>query len=325
MSAARMLKRAAKAGFASSAGWAASAPFRPRGVVVLMYHRIHARDSIFPGMPVAQFRSQMEWIARNCTPIASDQVLEAAPRASRLRPPVVVTFDDGYRDYHDCAWPILRELGIPATVFLSTTFMDHGGLIWNEELEWAIMTSARSSVTWPWDPSQRLTLADTAQRRECVRLAKQQLKGMPDAARRDAVADLHRQLDAPSAERTLGRQMLSWDEVRASREGTIFGGHSHTHPILSQLPRHEMESEIRTCRERIATELGSAPRTFAYPNGRACDFNADTRELLALHGFELAFSTERGINGQGADRMALLRQPTGGSNLGDLAALVAGA
>ena len=44
--------------------------------------------------------------------------------------------------------------------------------------------------------------------------------------------------------------MLTWDEVRATLDLTRYGGHSHTHPILSRLDRADAEREIRTCRDR---------------------------------------------------------------------------
>lgn len=69
------------------------------------------------------------------------------------------------------------------------------------------------------------------------------------------------------------RQMLTWDEVRATMKLTYFGGHTHTHPILSQLDSQSAEDEIRTCRDRIYQETGITPRYFAYPNGRAIDFS----------------------------------------------------
>jgi peptidoglycan/xylan/chitin deacetylase (PgdA/CDA1 family) len=319
----RTLKRAIKASLASPLGWRLAAPLRRRGVVVLMYHRINAGGEHFPGMPLSRFRSQMTWIRDHCTPVRPEEVLDAARRSSRIRPPVVITFDDGYRDYHDAAYPVLRELRIPAAVFLATDFMDRGGLMWTEALHWAGCTSPKPSVRLPWHSGREMGLANDAARAAFIQEAKQHLKGVPDEERRRLLAELLESLGSPSAEDRLGRQMLTWDEVRATREGTCFGGHSHTHPILSQLEPTAMEREICTCRDRIEAQTGEAPRCFAYPNGRAVDFNELTRDLLRRHGFEIAFSTVEGINGPDADPLALRRQHSGGSTLGDLAAIVA--
>ncbi|MCM2326646.1 MAG: polysaccharide deacetylase family protein [Lysobacter sp.] len=318
-----LLKRAAKSALATRPGWIAAAPLRARGTVALMYHRIHAGEAHFPGMAADRFHLQMAWVAKHCTPVRPEEALDAARRASRIRPPVVVTFDDGFRDYHDVAYPILRDLRIPAAVFLATDFMDRGGLLWTEMLHWAGMRSPNASVRLPWDPAREAGLATGAQRVAFLAMARLHLKGAPDADRRRWVAELLDSLQAPPAEAELGRQMLSWDQVRAIREGTTFGGHSHTHPILSQLGPADLEREIRTCRERIEAETGEAPRCFAYPNGRAVDFDERAKDALRRHGFEVAFSTEEGIIEPGADPLALRRQHSGGATAADVAAIVA--
>jgi peptidoglycan/xylan/chitin deacetylase (PgdA/CDA1 family) len=318
-----VVKESIKRTLASRAGWRIAAPLRRRGVVVLMYHRINAGESHFPGIPLATFRRHMEWLRENCTPIWPEDVLSAAASADRGRPPVVVTFDDGYRDYHDHAYPVLRALGIPAAVFLSTHFMDRSGLLWTEQVEWAALHTRREAARLPGSEAPAQPLSTPEQRLAFARAAKAHLKSIPDQERRHLADALLAYLDAPDAEALHGRQMLSWDEVRATSGNTCFGGHSHTHPILSQMDRDAAEAEIRTCRERILAETGRVPRTFAYPNGRACDFNDTTRELLRRHGFELAFSTVEGINDGGTDALALRRQHPWDCGVGELAALMA--
>lgn len=117
--------------------------------------------------------------------------------------------------------------------------------------------------------------------------------------------------------------MLSWDDVRASLEGTRFGGHSHTHPIMSQLKPADVDYEIKTCRDRIIAETGQTPVYFAYPNGRSIDFNEYTKSALKQHGFKMAFSTQEGIIDSDADPFALRRQPSGATTIGNFATLVA--
>ena len=96
-------------------------------LVTLCYHRIGAPD---PGRfygyrpnfsaTTEQFRAQMQLLKSLFTPISALQLagfLDGAPLPDR---PALVTFDDGYRDNGLVAWPILREMGIPAIVFLAT-------------------------------------------------------------------------------------------------------------------------------------------------------------------------------------------------------------
>ncbi|MBI3899534.1 MAG: polysaccharide deacetylase family protein [Gammaproteobacteria bacterium] len=320
-----MIKQLVKRTLSTSAGWALSAPLRARGVSVLMYHRVTQPGELFPGTELGRFRAQMQWIKRNCTVINPDQVLEYAGNGSRTRPPVLITFDDGYRDYHDRAYPVLQELQMPALVFIATSFMDNGGMIWTDELPWAVATTKMASVAaLPWDRSARFDLRQTGERNAYLRQSKRYLKDVADAERQRWLNQIFSELGVAGRQHELERQMLSWDEIRATMGLTYYGGHTHTHPIMSQLGSAELDSEIRICRDRMLAETGVAPRYFAYPNGRAADFNDESKVVLRKYGFDLAFTTVEGVNGRGANPMELRRMPTGAANLGDFAWLVSG-
>jgi peptidoglycan/xylan/chitin deacetylase (PgdA/CDA1 family) len=111
---------------------------------------------------------------------------------------------------------------------------------------------------------------------------------------------------------------MTWDEVRAAADFTCYGGHTHSHVIVSQLDSASLEQEIRTCRARILAETGTAPTTFAYPNGRAVDFNDAAKQLLRQHGFDTAFAAIEGLNDANTDWMEIRRIP-GGESVADLA------
>ncbi|HYA76853.1 MAG TPA: polysaccharide deacetylase family protein [Burkholderiaceae bacterium] len=319
-----MIKQVVKAALASGPGWRFASRFRrPGRITVLMYHRITNGAGPFEGTDREAFRNQMRWIRANCRPIAPDELSHPPARTDGSRPEVLVTFDDGYRDYHDYAYPILDELRIPSVIFLATSFIDRPGLIWTDAVGWAVAQSGKTQVELPWDGS-RVSLGDGPARRHCASVCKQYLKRVSDTERVRWQDQLFERLEAVPNADVIERQMLNWDEVRATRALTSIGGHTHTHPILSQVSRERAQEEIRLCTERITAETGVAPRFFAYPNGRAQDFNGQTRELLLAHGYELGFSTIEGLHVRGSDPLAIRRQPTQSRTLGDFAMLVAG-
>lgn len=319
-----MSKKAIKSVLAHGPGWLLSAPLRRSAVVVLMYHRITRPQDPFKGSDLDQFREQMRWLKQHCRPIAPEEYVEAVRRPSRLRPAVLVTFDDGYRDYHDNAYPVLHELKIPAVVFVATSFLDSNRLIWTDAVNWAFLRSTRAEVALPWAPQNLLRLGDENGRERGARIAKDFLKDQPDAERQQLQAQLFDALGVNPEDGSAGRQMLTWDEARATLEFTRYGGHTHTHPILSQLPFEAADEEIRLCRDQIQSRIGIPPRYFAYPNGRAQDFTEETKASLRRHGFELGFATIEGVNDANSDRYAIRRQPTAARNLADFAWLVAG-
>jgi peptidoglycan/xylan/chitin deacetylase (PgdA/CDA1 family) len=319
-----VLKRLVKAAATTRLGWHLGARAGGnRGLCVLMYHRITRRGDPFPGMDLDDFVRQMRWLRRACSPIAPEDFDVALEAPVPGRPPVLVTFDDGYRDFHDNAYPVLAELGIPSLVFLATAFLDGGGLIWTDAVTWAARQSPRRSLTLPWARDVTLPLGIELERARAARVAKEHLKDVSDDEREKWLRALYHELAVDPADGSAGRQMLTWAEVRATMGLARFGGHTHTHPVLSRVDPARAEREIGLCRERIATETGVAPRTFAYPNGRAQDFSDETVAIVRRCGYELAFSTIEGLHTAAMDRYAIRRQRTA-PRLPDFAWLVAG-
>ncbi len=281
-----------------------------------MYHRILGDDRSLHGTNSEHFLAHMKWVRENFDPIGPDELEERVRRQGRFsRPAALVTFDDGYRCYHDIAYPILRELGIPALVFLSTALIDEGVSPWTDQLQWAAQNSRASSIRLPWC-SGPVQLDGAASRKELGARARAHLKQLSEGERRTVLAQVMSELgELPARE----RQMLSWDEVRLTMDLTTYGGHSHTHPILSRLAREACEIEIRTCRDRIVAETKHEPRYFAYPNGSPQDFTPETQELLRQYGFTMAFVTSEGIADASTDWMAVKRISAGNAGVAELA------
>lgn len=324
MTAARGIKRFVKSVLSTPLGSrAAGALLRKPGVTVLMYHRVGNGDGLFPALDTALFAEHMRWLSANGTPIGPEDLRRCARNPRRLRPAILVTFDDGYRDYHDNAYPVLKDLGIPAVVFLATSFMDHGGLLWTDQVELAAHRTAVGKVELPWAGGQTWDLSGEKNKAAFIGACKNHLKRLPDEEMRAALLGLLAALGASEATLDVPRQMLTWDEVRATMDLTTYGGHSHTHPILSRLDPTRLEEEIGTCRDRIASETRAAPTLFAYPNGRREDFTSETKAVLQRHGFEMAFATTEGLCGPDTDWMEIKRIP-GDGTIPEFAWLVAG-
>jgi peptidoglycan/xylan/chitin deacetylase (PgdA/CDA1 family) len=304
--ASRAIKRAFKVSFASPWGWRALGPaLRAPGVIVLTYHRIVGDEPSLPGISVAHFAAQMKWLRENCEPIGPDELVDRSRAARRARPAVLVTFDDGYRSYYDLAYPVLKQYGIPAVNFLVTSLVDEPGMLWTDRVQWAALTTPRTSVCVPWmNSGAYIPLPDRAARAGFGFAARTLLKAIRDALRVARVEELVAMLGGSPPR---ARQMTSWDEVRRTMDLTTYGGHTHSHCILSRLSRAGAKHEIRTCRDRIAAETGRAPTTFAFPNGTPADFTTETQDVLREAGFQISFSTIDGIAGAATDWMAVRR------------------
>jgi peptidoglycan/xylan/chitin deacetylase (PgdA/CDA1 family) len=97
---------------------------REPGLFVLIYHRVGAGQGREMDLPTARFAQQMRMLRSRFDLVALGDGLARLEAGRPARDLVAVTFDDGYREVHSAAWPVLRDLRIPATVFLPTGFMD---------------------------------------------------------------------------------------------------------------------------------------------------------------------------------------------------------
>jgi peptidoglycan/xylan/chitin deacetylase (PgdA/CDA1 family) len=314
-----LLKKVFKTVAATRLGWAVSRRARKPGCVVLHYHRVGIRTDAFPNLDVANFRAQMAWLTRNCRVIAPEDFRERAVSGQSVssRPDVLVTFDDGYRDYYDHAYPVLRQFGVRAMNFLCTRFVDDPSLIgWWDRLYLAVRATSKPQAALPW-ALERFELND-AGKAAFLAAAKDYVKRQPELDKETTTQRVLDALDVDAAALRAPRQTMSWNEVRAASEFTSYGGHTHNHVIVSRLDAQPLEDEIRTCRQRIETETGRPVETFAYPNGRAIDFTEEAKMLLTRNGFRTAFTTIDGINGPDTDWLAA-RRIAGGSSVADLA------
>jgi peptidoglycan/xylan/chitin deacetylase (PgdA/CDA1 family) len=228
------------------------------------------------------FTAQMRHLARRYRVLSVDEVAWAQ-RAGRPLPAraALVTFDDAYRDVGEIAWPILRRLGLPATVFVPTAYPDGGLTFWWDRLHRAIRETRRTVLDVA--PVGRLPLRDPEARRTALRALQRQVKTMPHA---DAMRLVDRLCDHLGLAVSPPSAVHGWDELRAlAHDGLTVAAHTRTHPALTRLPPQEARAEIRASREDVRREIGTVPAIFAYPFGAHDD---RVVELVRAEGFELA-------------------------------------
>ena len=97
-------------------------PFFSQPVVaVLVYHSVDDTDWFYSVSPDA-FRRQMEYVKHHCQPVTFQEVVNYVKGEIKLPPrAVAVTFDDGYANVAETAFPVLKDYGIPMTIFLTTS------------------------------------------------------------------------------------------------------------------------------------------------------------------------------------------------------------
>jgi len=260
---------------------------------VLIYHRVLTRfDPLRPGEPTnAQFEARMRWLKANFDVVSLADGVAGLRNRSLPRRALAITFDDGYRDNHDIALPILVGAGIPATFFVATEYLD-GGRMFNDTVIEAIRTIDAPVLDLEADGLGVHSLADDAAREAAVRRLLPQVKYLPQA-RREAVADLIARLAPAPLPNDL---MMSSEQVHALRAaGMDVGAHTRTHPILTAISASQARDEIVNGRKRLESITGDRVSLFAYPNGQPnVDFTAAHVAMVREAGFSGAASTAWG-------------------------------
>ncbi|HKA00424.1 MAG TPA: polysaccharide deacetylase family protein, partial [Candidatus Solibacter sp.] len=231
-----MIKKIARQAFHATGGLGVARWTRRRSLRILMYHRFKDRDSI---------AQQCAHIRAHYTPVSLSHAAGWLCDGGWPDNALVVTVDDGYRDFYQLAYPVFREYGIPATVYLVSEFLDGRQWLWVDRVRWSYLKNG----------------SNLKEARTAIEAAKK----LPNAAR---LAWLEALPVRPPEVAPAEYEAMQWDEVReASRGGMEFGAHTCTHPILSRVGEGELTSEIAGSKRRIEEELGRAVDHFCYPNG----------------------------------------------------------
>jgi len=286
--------------------------------LILMYHRVAVDRKRCSNLCVspAHFRQHMRYLAEGPYRVVS--LAELAAYLERGEPTetasVAVTFDDGYRDVFTQAFRVLQEYRIPATVFLTPSFLDSQQTPWWDRAELTIRTlrglpegrrEADGAIPEPIRPTVEAALRSPNWRvKPRIDAVIAALKALEGRIRLQVVAALEERASAYDTEPL----MMTWDMVRAMQaEGIAFGAHTVTHPVLSQLDAEETRREILGSRETLEAALGEPIPWFAYPHGTRDDFNEQTVSALRDCGFRLAVTTEKGWNDRNTDPLVLRR------------------
>lgn len=275
-----------------------------RVLTILAYHRIYdmGPEDDFPFDPelvsatVADFRWQMQTLARRCTPIAMGEAVRRMEKGEALPPrAVAVTFDDGHRDNYTHAFPILRETGVPATIFLSTSYIGAPGTFWFDDVAHQLYRAPSGRLELA-SLSLALELSDVASRRAATGRVLGAMKEVPDTTRCQALAELEAAAGVRGHD---GRSAtLTWEQAREMHDSGLveLGSHTVSHPILSRLGDAALERELADSRRELRERLGNEAEQLAYPVGGESAYDERTVRTARACGYRLGLTYVSGVN-----------------------------
>jgi peptidoglycan/xylan/chitin deacetylase (PgdA/CDA1 family) len=265
-----------------------------------MYHGVVRRALPVPDycfITETQFRGQMEYLARRCRVVSLPEALHRLRSRSIERPTVAITFDDGYQNVFDVAFPVLREFQFPATVFLNTGFVGTSKTVWFCRLIQAIARTSIRTLEWR---DLKLDLSTVNAKSAASKKLQACLKKLDHDDLLRQVDEIIEKLGCGSSVLDLSPdfRIMNREAIAAmANSGLIqFGAHTASHSILTKIPLKKACEEIDESTQSIAKWTGQACRLFAYPNGGSGDYDSNILSILKRFGIVAAVTTIQGPN-----------------------------
>jgi len=274
-----------------------------RWLTILTYHRVMELPGDYrldPGVVdafPATFERQMAAAREECTPISLGQLRDYLAGGKLPPNPLLVTFDDGYRDNLETALPILQRQGVPAVFFIATDYVEERRLFWWDRITHHLHATRKPRIRL--DYPVRLEFELPAQRDQAVGLLLKVVKthyGVDLAALLDGLAEAcELAWDAETERRLADAHLMTWDQVRQLRAaGMEVQSHTASHRPLHNLGAADLAEELAGSRRVLQQRLGEDVDAIAYPGGYPLTELPAVAEAIRAAGYRLGFSSGTG-------------------------------
>jgi len=209
---------------------------------------------------------------------------------------VCFTFDDGYRDNRQYAYPILKRHGVPFGLYVATSFPDRVGELWWLALETVIAQHERVSLVVDGE-DRHFDCRTVREKYRVFDAIYWWLRALPtEQALRDVMRELCRRYRVDMTA-FCAELCMSWDELAALAGDPLvtIGAHTVDHVMLKKVSDEQARAEVTMSAAVIEAALGRRPRHLAYPVGDATSAGPREFRLAQEAGFVTAVTTRPGV------------------------------
>lgn len=223
-------------------------------------------------------------MSRNYTILPLDEALRRLDENTLPDYALAITFDDGYRNFYEYAYPVLRAVHAPATMYLATDFVCRNIPLWVDRLEYVM---GLGSGTYAH------LCAEDARTRDHLKSVSPEIREAALAALEEVAGS---SLDSFEGARAVYAPLIQSEIVEMSQNGITFGAHTKSHPILARQTPEVQREEILGSKRDIEALGVPVSAVFAYPNGQENDWNNETEKVLETNLFSHSLTTHEGVN-----------------------------
>lgn len=282
--------------------------------VILFYHRFHSETSDnyhLPYMDIRGFKREMRHIKRWYTVTTMDELAKRlAIQEDFTSPSIIITIDDGYLNNYNMAYPALKELDLPAMIYLTTGSIGTNNGLWVDDLRNILARTKGKSICVPEIlGNEVLDILTPSQKGDAMLKLFHAMLHLEHQRKMLTMEKISQILGVNEVYKRNGeRKMLNWDEVmEMSKNNISFGAHTVNHPTLSKMELREAKREIIESKIEIESRIGSKVWHFAIPNGKEEDFNEELKRYCKEIGLKTVASTEPGVVSTQSDPYFLKR------------------
>jgi peptidoglycan/xylan/chitin deacetylase (PgdA/CDA1 family) len=285
-----------------------------KSLLILMYHDLREEEISQDGRKLLgdrptrkQFEAHLETLANRVRVISLEQAIrEIREKGGLSHDSAAITFDDGYASVYSVAFPLLKKRNWPATVFLTTDWINRKTDLWWEKLADMIGRYDPKTIDYAQIKKQlgnplagllHITNGNYETRHTALTRIELYFKQQSDEVIQKSTAQLERILFPDGYHFPNEISPLGWDEIRImANSGINFGVHTCSHPNLSRASQEKAEAEIVGCKMEIEKQIGKKAMGFAYPYGDDPKHYARLEPFLRQHEFLYACAAAEGSN-----------------------------
>jgi peptidoglycan/xylan/chitin deacetylase (PgdA/CDA1 family) len=272
------------------------------GAVFMMHHVRPARSDAF--QPNQHLEITPEFLrlaverirANGYEIIALDEAVDLLKSGYGSDRYAVLTFDDGYKDNLEFAYPILKEMQAPFTVFVTSGLVDRSSELWWLALERIISENDEVQFTQAGEPSG-ISCRTVDEKNACFNKIVDHLTlELGELDQRKIIRALAQNYSL-DLEALADEMVMNWDQIRelASDPLVTIGAHTHDHFAMARLETSGARADVLIGMERLEEELGRRPKHFAYPYGKSHAVSMRDADILRDIGFASSVTTLPGV------------------------------